>query len=51
MPPEWLKTSHVSVLGACWMQAYFEKEGYFGCIPNFGEQIYFGKDLILERKT
>jgi hypothetical protein len=49
-PPEWLGTSHMSVLGACWAQAYFEKEGYFGRRPIFGEKVYFGKDLILERR-
>jgi hypothetical protein len=41
---------HVSV-GAYLVQAYFEKEGYFWHMPNFGEQVYFWKDLILERKT
>jgi hypothetical protein len=40
----------MSVLGACWVQAYFEKEGYFGCRHIFGEKVYFGKDLILERR-
>jgi hypothetical protein len=34
----------------CWVQAYFEKEIYFGCRPSFGEKFYFGKDLILERR-
>jgi hypothetical protein len=42
--------SHMSVLGACWVQAYFEKKGYFECKHIFGEKVYFGKDLILERR-
>jgi hypothetical protein len=33
----------------CWEHSYFVKEDYFGCMPTFGEKIYFGKDLILER--
>jgi hypothetical protein len=40
---EWLGTSHMSVLGPCWVQAYFEKEGYFECMPNFGEEQLAGK--------
>jgi hypothetical protein len=49
--------SHMSVLGACWVQAYFEKEVYFGRMPIFGEGYFeerpiFGKeDLILEQAT
>jgi hypothetical protein len=36
--------SHMSVLGACcWVQAYFEKEVYFGCRPIFGERSILGK--------
>jgi hypothetical protein len=42
---------HMSVLGAYWEQAYFEKEGYFGCMPIFGENTYLWNDLIFERKT
>jgi hypothetical protein len=41
----------MSVLGACWAQAYFEKEVYFGHRPIFGEGSVLGKDLFLERKT
>jgi hypothetical protein len=35
--------SHMLVLGACWVQAYFEKEVYFGCRPIFGEIFVLGK--------
>jgi len=42
-------------MDVCWAHAYFEREGYFGCMPIFGEKIYFVKrpnfgreDLILE---
>jgi hypothetical protein len=28
--PRWLRTSHMSVLGACWAQAYFEEIPIFG---------------------
>jgi hypothetical protein len=41
----------MSVLGACWAHAYFEKEVYFGRKPIFGQKIYFGKDLFFKRKT
>jgi hypothetical protein len=41
----------MSVLGACWAHAYFEKEVYFGRRPIFVENIYFGKDLFLKMKT
>jgi hypothetical protein len=41
----------MSVLGACWVQAYFEKEVYFWHIPIFGEVSILGKDLFLEGKT
>jgi hypothetical protein len=35
--PEWFRTSHMLVLGACWVEAYFEER------PIFGR-----RDLILE---
>jgi hypothetical protein len=28
--PRWLRMSHMSVLGACWAQAYFEEIPIFG---------------------
>jgi hypothetical protein len=34
----------MSVLGACWAQAYFGKKVYFGRRPIFGRKICFGKD-------
>jgi hypothetical protein len=50
-PLEWLGMSHMSVLGACCADVYFEKEVYLERRPIFGENIFFEKDLFLERKT
>jgi hypothetical protein len=38
-PPEWLRMSHMSVLGACW------------CRPILGERSILGAGLILEEKV
>jgi len=32
------------------VHAYFDKKGYFGRRHIVGEKVYFGKDLILERR-
>jgi hypothetical protein len=35
--PEWLRMSHMSVLGVCWVQDYFDER------PNFGARAIAGK--------
>jgi hypothetical protein len=40
----------MSVLGVCWVQAYFEKEIYFWRRPIFGEGSILRKDLTIGKK-
>jgi hypothetical protein len=35
----------------CWVQAYFEKEGYFEHRPNFGEEQLAGKETCMRKRN
>jgi hypothetical protein len=46
--PKWLR-SHMSMLGRCWVQAYFEKEVYVGHRAILRRKSILGTCLFLEK--
>jgi hypothetical protein len=49
-PHEWLEMSHMSVLGAFWVDSFLEKEVYFGCRPIFWEGSILRKNLNIRKE-